>query len=387
MLGLRRFGLLVMISVCTACNSQTTNEIALKTRISSAEGSPEEAPVSFSKTGVVRLKPFVVHDEQLGIEALRFLMPADWSVEGGVIWRANPSRPATVSIRIYNPHGVEEIGAVPDIPCIWAATLPAFGFPQGSYYLGNEVHPPISDATAALRILVLPRYSAHLPGASITSQELLPEMAQAVAAANYPELQGIAKFSGGKIRIEYKYESKPVEMDIYGVVGMWTTPIQGVPMTFWGIDGIRYSRADKGKLEEQFKLFQTVLYSERLNIEWLNLYSQIQKIMVNSQIEASNRAVELSRYLSQTSREISDNIRRSYEQRQAATDRAAARFDRYIRGVDAYRSPFEDRLVELPSGYRNVWANSSGEYILSNNPNLNPNVGGTQQWRSVNPQP
>jgi len=68
-------------------------------------------------------------------------------------------------------------------------------------------------------------------------------------------------------------------------------------------------------------------------------------------------------------------------------DLAAAGFDRYIRGVENYRNPFEDRAVELPSGYRNVWANSSGEYILSNNPNFNPNVGGTQQWRSLNWEP
>ena len=126
------------------------------------------------------------------------------------------------------------------------------------------------------------------------------------------------------------------------------------------------------------------MYSEKLNIQWLNPYRQVQKMMVNSQMEASNRAVELSRYLSQTNRQISDTIRQSYEQRQAAMDRAAARFDRYIRGVEQYRSPFEDRPVELPSGYRNVWANASGEYILSDNPIFNANVGGTNQWRSLN---
>ena len=142
-------------------------------------------------------------------------------------------------------------------------------------------------------------------------------------------------------------------MDIYGIMGMWTARIQNVPMTFWGVDGIRYSRAEIGRVEQQFKLFQTVLYSERLNIEWLNLYSQIRQMMIRNQMEASNRAVELSRYLSQTNRQISDGIRRSGEMRQPAMDRAAANFDRYIRGVDQYR--FEGRSVELPSGYRNAW--------------------------------
>ena len=35
---------------------------------------------------VIQLRPYIVQDSQLGIEAFRFLMPADWKVEGGVLW-------------------------------------------------------------------------------------------------------------------------------------------------------------------------------------------------------------------------------------------------------------------------------------------------------------
>jgi hypothetical protein len=376
----RSCGLLAVAAICTACSGQTKPA-------TSSGASNRPAAASTQSGGGIRLRPYIVQDSQLGIEAFRFLMPADWKVDGGVVWRANPSRPATVSIRIYNPSGVEEIGAVPDIPSVWAVTLPSFGFPQGSFYLGNEVGPPIGDAIQCLRTLILPRYSAQLPGARVVSQTPLPEMAQAWAMANYPELQGRAEFSGGKVRVEYQPQGAPIQMDIYAVVGSWTVPIQGVPMTFWGADSIRYSKAAKGKLEEQYKLFQAILYSEKLNIEWLSRYTQVKDLMVQNQMEASNRAVQLSQYLSRTNNQISDTIRRSYEQRQAAMDRTTANFDQYIRGVEEYRNPFESRSVELPSGYRNVWANSQGEYILSDNPNFNPNNGSTQQWRSMQRQP
>lgn len=91
---------------------------------------PRPVPQTLPNQGaeVLRLRPYSVKDTQLGIEAFRILIPADWKLEGGVAWRANPTRPATVSIRIYNPNGMEEIGAVPDIQCVWAVTLPAFGF-------------------------------------------------------------------------------------------------------------------------------------------------------------------------------------------------------------------------------------------------------------------
>jgi hypothetical protein len=61
-----------------------------------------------TKAAAIRLKTQIVEDAQLGVEAFCFLMPADWKVEGGVVWRANPVRPATVSIRIYDPVGMED---------------------------------------------------------------------------------------------------------------------------------------------------------------------------------------------------------------------------------------------------------------------------------------
>jgi hypothetical protein len=39
--------------------------------------------------------------------------------------------------------------------------------------------------------------------------------------------------------------------------------------------------------------------------------------------------------------------------------------------------------VELPSGYSQVWANRSGEYVMSNNTNYNPNVGSNLGWQQL----
>jgi hypothetical protein len=51
--------------------------------------------------------------------------------------------------------------------------------------------------------------------------------------------------------------------------------------------------------------------------------------------------------------------------------------------VESYQNPFEGRSVELPSGYSHVWANRSGEYILSNSANYNPNVDSNIQWQEM----
>ena len=53
------------------------------------------------------------------------------------------------------------------------------------------------------------------------------------------------------------------------------------------------------------------------------------------------------------------------------------------RGVDTYIDPGSNRAVELPSGYGNVWTNGS-EYILSDSPGYNPNVGSNVVWQEMN---
>jgi hypothetical protein len=51
--------------------------------------------------------------------------------------------------------------------------------------------------------------------------------------------------------------------------------------------------------------------------------------------------------------------------------------------VETYRNPYEDRPVQLPSGYDGVWVSRSGEYLLSNQPGFDPNAGSTAEWRRM----
>jgi hypothetical protein len=331
----------------------------------------------------VRLRTHVVMDDALGMEASRFLVPIDWKVEGGIKWRAVPSQPATSSIRVFNPAGVEEIGVLPNIPCLWTQR-PVFGIREGSTYLGAEVRRPIENAVQCLRKLVLPRAFPKLKNATVVQEDLLPEKAKAWAAANFPGMEQQVHVSAGKIRIEYAEAGKMIEQDLYCVVSAITLTAGGVPTTYWGPDDIKYSRAEKGKLDEQYKLFHTMIASDTPNLRWVNRYTQISEQMVRNQIAASNRALELSRYLSQTNDQIRESIRASYETRQAAMDRVNLNFDRHIRGVEAFQDPWgHTSAVELPSGYSQAWSNANGEYIMSNDANFNPNVGSNTTWRAM----
>jgi hypothetical protein len=43
--------------------------------------------------------------------------------------------------------------------------------------------------------------------------------------------------------------------------------------------------------------------------------------------------------------------------------------------------------VELPSTHRHAWVSRGGEYILTDNPNYNPNVEQRGDWVEMQPTP
>jgi hypothetical protein len=66
-------------------------------------------------------------------------------------------------------------------------------------------------------------------------------------------------------------------------------------------------------------------------------------------------------------------------------DRVSSQFSQYMRGVDPYYDPVAQKNIELPTGYDNAWVDNSGQYVLSDNPNFNPNIGGNQSFQRLEP--
>lgn len=175
----------------------------------------------------VRFKRISVADrpEMIGGEALSFLAPPDWRMEGGIVWRAHPTIPAAAAMRVRNPEGVEQLECFPTLAFSWGGYLAATGFPQGSVYLGNEVQPPVRDALAYLKERHLPRTRGSLHPKIVTTEELpaLADAARAVEPAS-PAGGSAMRFTAGRIRIEYELAGKTVEEDLYCVLNSVSIP-------------------------------------------------------------------------------------------------------------------------------------------------------------------
>jgi hypothetical protein len=73
----------------------------------------------------------------------------------------------------------------------------------------------------------------------------------------------------------------------------------------------------------------------------------------------------------------------SYTERQKVYDRLSDNFSQNIRGVDAYYNSVDQKSVELPAGYDDAWCNALGDYIVSEDPNFNPNEHSNQTWHRM----
>lgn len=372
--------LTVSISACKKSDSD---------RESARDSTQVQSSLTKSEEPTMRFRTFKYVDAQgIGIEAFRVLIPSDWKFEGGIRWILdNPGMPAVASFRIYNPNGAEELEVFPNQAFFWTDNPTLLQtFPVGTRYFGNEVR-PIVEPLQALKGIILPRFRGKADGLRIVIGEPLPDLARSLGAGTRTQPGAGTTAEGAKIRIEYQRGGRWMEEELYGLVESISFPIQSMFGAFtntnWYADYLFSFKAEKGTLDANSKLFQTMASSFQVNPQWFNKYNQVVEYLIQRQIQQIRSIGELSRIISQTHNEISDMMMRSYTQRQEVYDRVAENFSQHIRGVDQYYSPVEQKPVELPSGYRQAWTNSLGEYILSDQEDFNPNIGSNQTWQKM----
>ncbi|MBC7232248.1 MAG: zinc ribbon domain-containing protein [Chloroflexi bacterium] len=329
-----------------------------------------------------------VDTQGIGIEAFRMLIPSGWEFAGGVHWLMNnPGMPAVIAFQVRNPGGAEAFEVFPSLPFYWTNNpMVLMTFPVGSFYFGNEVRPPVG-AQQALREIVLPRFRGNMASLQISHEEHLPDLARQLQATRPEAPSALTTADGAKARVRYAKGAETIEEEFFCVVELTrvVTPMLMAAMEniFWQASYLFSFRTLAGRLDDLVDIFQTMAGSFRLNPLWYSRYTQVSQYLIQNQIQQIHNIGQLSRIISQTSNQISDMMMESYYQRQQVYDRISSSFSQAIRGVDEYHDPFKEYGVELPGGYRHAWANSLGEYILTDDPNFNPNIGSNLNWQPM----
>lgn len=338
---------------------------------------------------MLKFKRFAYVDVQgTGTEAYSFLMPSDWNFEGGITWiPQQTAMPAINQFRVFNPSGHEEFEGFANQCYFWSTNLQTLTTnPPGSKYFGSTVMKPV-DAVTALKNLVIRRERNQVNDLKIITETNLPELVKALGIGKQTQGPVTTEGTGAKIRFSYTKNGLPMEEEIYGVVEMVKFQLQTmfgrVYNIFWYVNYVFSFKGETGKLEAQTKTFQAITSSFRINQQWQAKYDNVVEYLAQLQIKNIHYAGEFSRTLSQMSDQMRSDQLQQFEQRSSVYDKVAQQHSDNILGIERYYDPFEGREVELPSGYNHVWCNNLGEYVLTDNPNFNPNVGSNLTWNPI----
>lgn len=328
---------------------------------------------------MLRFTPLIVQDPVFKQEAFRLLIPADWRGGGTVEWRMHPQYPAALSVWAGDPAGAQAVFSYPMVPFVEGV----WHLPQGAYYLGNQVCPRPADIRDYLERFVIPRFRREIRNPQVLAVEDMPDWAAASAVLQETRQIGVpASAAAGRIRLSHVLNGRQVHEEFNLV--LLNLPMTG--LNFWGAEWATSVRAAPDELASVRQIHQTMVTSFRLDPHWFSRNQQVAAMLTQVIQHESALAMQLSAYLTRTNDQVTATIRDAYERRQDAMDRVNDQFSRYIRGVEKYHNPFDGRSVELPSQYDHAWASTAGEYVLSDDPNFDPNrdlQGG--DWRLLRP--
>jgi hypothetical protein len=141
-------------------------------------------------------------------------------------------------------------------------------------------------------------------------------------------------------------------------------------------------RAPQGQLDANDKLFKVMISSIRPEPKW-QAYSNgfIAKLY---QAEAQKEAT-MDSMVAAFQKHVADTIMGVTANAQRGSLNSAFGFDQNIRGVQTFRDPATGNTMELSNQFDHAWLNGSNEYIMSDDPNFNPNGQLSGNWNQLQP--
>jgi Cysteine rich repeat len=230
-------------------------------------------------------------------------------------------------------------------------------------------------------------FSAFPSGSTVVSVEPFPELDQmARKQLGLPPddagKRGSARTEAIRARVEFQKDGKTLEDWVSLVVVTRIFPQgRGAFYDCHAID-VMALRAPKGQLDANDKLFKVMISSVRPEPKW-QAYSNgvIAKLY---QAEAQKEAT-MDAIVAAFQKHVADTIMGVTANAQRGSQNSAFGFDQNIRGVQTFRDPTTGNTMELSNLFDHAWLNGSNEYIMSDDPNFNPNGQLSGNWNQLQP--
>jgi hypothetical protein len=359
--------------------------LLLLSTLSAAPALAADAPSYF------RMKQVEVIDQHgfnQPMPAVELMIPSDWSMEGKVVWGEHgcPEDTAWIEWRAKSPDGKIVIEGYPWFTWQFSNSPQA----QKQRMAQNQQNPrngaapangrkpcPFLQPLNAAQILGTKIIPSVRPGKQIASMEPMPDMDKFVkdrarmieANAAQAGLRMQVQADAARARLKYDLDGQPVEEWVVGASMLRASP-QGGALNYGNQAMLIMTlRAPAGQLDAQEKLLRIVRGSIHPSPQWTSEYSQFLAKKQQIQNDLANYALNLQL-------EVNNNAQR-------ATSIGARQADQGIRDVETYRDPTTGRKVELSNQYGRAWSNGNNQYILSDDPNFEPNGNVNGNWTAL----
>lgn len=330
-----------------------------------------------------------VHGFAQPMPAEDLLIPSDWSMEGEVTWANHgcPADTAWIRWRAKSPDGKIVIEGYPWFT--WQFANSPQEQKQMQYWnqqharaaaMAHDTRPPcpVFQPVSAADILSTKIVPAIRPGKPIVAMEAIPDLDKFVKERAH-QLQASAAQAGHNLQVQSDAARARLKYDQDGVaVEEWVIAASTSRATPEGGGAIQYDnqafmvltlRAPAGQLDAQEALLRVVRGSIHPAAQWVNQYSQF--LVKKQQIQN-----DLVGYATDLQRRVNANAQR-------ASSIGFQQADQGIRDVETYRDPRTGRKIELSNQYGHAWSNGNDQYIVSEDPNFNPDASVGGNWTSL----
>jgi len=367
-----------------------------------AQDTPAQAPQSDNP----HMQIYYVMDPQAQMPVFGIRGPVGWTLDSAVQWNLNHNVvPCIIDSSLTDPEQKRRLQFFPELVCYWLTGDAALNNP-GAMNMGSLNVAPMDPKTALVEA-VTKIYQADIPGLSITGVREVPGLPAALNETS-PNATGVG------LRAEFDWEGTRMEEEIYAIHMISSATMRGeagvTTQTTWGLTRVHGFIAPVGKVNENRSMFTYMVRSATPNPAWVQLHANVMQQLdtkFRQGLIDNRRAREAimaqSRALAAENEAFRANIMRRHR---AAMDTTAHKS--FIAGIHSGGSSSSssgmsshDKLIDSihevetfhdsstvtgrsQHGYADQhWSDGWGNYIHSNNPNANPNIGSTVQWQQL----
>lgn len=336
-------------------------------------------PVDGGRAPVFFTRKAVVDPAADNVEALVFLAPAGWQVQGNVQWMFEWQRLAQLQTTLFDASTGITIDWLPIQDFIWFEAPAGLSAPIGGNYQGKAYVPPVTDPAQFVADFWMPTVLPHLRSATLVSSNQVPVIAEEFKR----QFGGPADASAYLLRYEFEQDGQAWEQD----VSFALLYSGSAGLTSWYVNFAYTVRAPKGELDRNQGTISTVVASRITTPGWEGIYRLVQGLFTQGIQQQMADTAAFGRTLAQHRAESAALQQQVTEERRASQDRIAELRQESLAGVETYVDPVNGSLVQLPVGWNDYWVNQRGEYLTSDQPGFDPNAIDSGGWQRLQRRP